>query len=116
MSISIQPIRSAFAGEVLGADLRTPMSPEDVVAIDAGMDRHAVLVFRNQRISDDEQLAFTKNFGQIENAQGGNITKEHERRLEQGMIDVSNLDRDGHVDHALLQATLVLLGDIAALS
>ena len=51
--------------------------------------------WRDQEISDDEQMAFTKNFGDIENAEGGNITKEHELRLKRGMIDVSNLDRDG---------------------
>jgi alpha-ketoglutarate-dependent 2,4-dichlorophenoxyacetate dioxygenase len=59
------------------------------------MDRYAVLVFPDQRIDDDEQLAFTRNFGEIEAAQGGNITKDHEYRLRHGMIDVSNLDQHG---------------------
>ena len=59
------------------------------------MDRYAVLVFRNQRISDDEQMAFTRNFGEIEQARGGNITRDDEFRLKQGMIDVSNLDQRG---------------------
>jgi len=95
MKISIQPIRPDFAGEVFGADLRKPLSKEDVTAIEAGMDRYAVLVFRDQRLSDDEQIAFTTNFGAIENAQGGNITKDHEYRLKEGMIDVSNLDQSG---------------------
>jgi alpha-ketoglutarate-dependent 2,4-dichlorophenoxyacetate dioxygenase len=54
-----------------------------------------VLVFRNQDISDEQQMAFTKNFGPLENARGGNITKEHELRLQPGMIDVSNLNREG---------------------
>ena len=59
------------------------------------MDRYAVLVFRDQDITDDQQMAFTLNFGEIENADGGNITKADEKRLKQGMIDVSNLDKDG---------------------
>ena len=77
MKISIQPIRSDFAGEVpdfagevpdfagevLGADLRMPLSKEDVAAIEQGMDRYAVLVFRDQYLSDDEQIAFTRNLG-----------------------------------------------------
>jgi alpha-ketoglutarate-dependent 2,4-dichlorophenoxyacetate dioxygenase len=95
MTLSIHPIGPTFAAEVRDIDLRAPMPKDDVAAIDTGMDRYGVLVFRNQDISDDEQMAFTKNFGQIENAQGGNITKEHELRLKQGMIDVSNLDRNG---------------------
>ena len=59
------------------------------------MDRYAVLVFRDQAIDDDQQLAFTLNFGKIENAEGGNITKQSELRLKDGMVDVSNLDKDG---------------------
>jgi alpha-ketoglutarate-dependent 2,4-dichlorophenoxyacetate dioxygenase len=95
MSLSIQPIGPRFAGMVSGADLRMRISSADVAAIEAGMDRYGVLVFRDQRISDEEQLVFTRNFGEIENAQGGNITKEHEHRLQHGMIDVSNLDQHG---------------------
>jgi len=96
VNISIKPIGSAFAGEVLGADLRMPLSKEDVAAIEQGMDRYAVLVFREQNLSDDEQIAFTRNLGPLENAQGGNITKDSEYRLKQGMIDVSNLDQNGN--------------------
>ena len=96
MKISIQPIRPDFAGEVHGADLRMPLSKEHVATIEQGMDRYAVLVFRDQHLSDDEQIAFTQNLGPLENAQGGNITKDDEYRLKQGMIDVSNLDKNGN--------------------
>jgi alpha-ketoglutarate-dependent 2,4-dichlorophenoxyacetate dioxygenase len=95
MSLSIQPIRPQFAANASGVDLRMKISSADVTTIDAGMDRYGVLVFPDQRISDEQQLAFTRNFGEIENAQGGNITKEHEHRLQHGMIDVSNLDQHG---------------------
>ena len=49
------------------------------------MDRYAVLVFHNQNITDDQQMEFTQNFGEIENAKGGNITKDNEYRLKKGM-------------------------------
>jgi alpha-ketoglutarate-dependent 2,4-dichlorophenoxyacetate dioxygenase len=93
--LSIRQIHPVFVGEVLGADLTRPLSPADVATIEAGMDRYAVLVFRDQDITDDQQMAFTLNFGAIESAPGGNITKPHEYRLKKGMIDVSNLDKDG---------------------
>jgi alpha-ketoglutarate-dependent 2,4-dichlorophenoxyacetate dioxygenase len=95
MTISIRPLHPVFAGEVSGADLTRPMSKDDVAVIEAGMDRYAVLVFPDQRIDDEQQMAFTRNFGEIEGARGGNITKPHEYRLQQGMVDVSNLDKDG---------------------
>jgi alpha-ketoglutarate-dependent 2,4-dichlorophenoxyacetate dioxygenase len=95
MALSIRQVHPVLAGEVSGVDLAKPMSREQVAAIEAGMDRYAVLVFRGQDITDDQQMAFTLNFGGIENAQGGNITKANEFRLKQGMVDVSNLDTDG---------------------
>ena len=93
--ISIRQIHPVFVGEVLGADLTKPLTREEAATIDAGMDRYAVLVFRGQNITDDQQMAFTQNFGEIENARGGNITKDNEYRLKTGMVDVSNLDKDG---------------------
>ena len=93
--ISIRQVHPVFIGEVSGADLRQPLSKADVAAIEAGMDRYAVLIFRDQNITDDQQMAFTQNFGEIENAKGGNITKDNEYRLKKGMVDVSNLDKEG---------------------
>ena len=94
MTISISQLHPVFAGEVSGADLTKPLSREDVAAIEAGMDKYAVLVFHDQKLTDDQQMAFTRNFGEIENATGNNITKPQERRLPVGMNDVSNLDQD----------------------
>jgi len=93
--LSIRQIHPVFVGEVRGVDLTRPLSPAEVAAVEAGMDRYAVLVFPGQNITDDQQMAFTLNFGAIENARGGNITKPHELRLKSGMIDVSNLDKEG---------------------
>jgi alpha-ketoglutarate-dependent 2,4-dichlorophenoxyacetate dioxygenase len=95
MSITIRPLHPVFVGEVSGVDATRPLPPDAVAAIEAGMDRYAVLVLRDQVLTDDLQMAFSRNFGAIENAQGGNITKADEFRLKQGMVDVSNLDKDG---------------------
>ncbi len=95
MAVSIRQIHPVFVGEVSGVDLTKPLEKSEAAAIEAGMDRYAVLVFRDQLLTDDQQLAFSQNFGPIENAQGGNITKANEFRLKQGMVDVSNLDTDG---------------------
>jgi alpha-ketoglutarate-dependent 2,4-dichlorophenoxyacetate dioxygenase len=95
MSLSIRQIHPVFVGEVSGVDISAPLSPDEVAAIDDGMNRHAVLVFREQKITDEQQMAFTVNFGVLEDARGGNITKAEDRRLQVGMNDVSNLAKDG---------------------
>jgi alpha-ketoglutarate-dependent 2,4-dichlorophenoxyacetate dioxygenase len=65
----------------------------EVAAIEAGMDKYAVLVFHDQPISDDQQVAFSKNFGDIELAVGSNITRPEDRRLRVELADVSNLTK-----------------------
>lgn len=93
MTISIQQIHPAFAGEVSGADVTRPLDADAAAAIEAGMDRYAVLVFRDQPFTDDQQRAFTRNFGTLEQAPGGHVTRLHERRLPTDMQDASNLDQ-----------------------
>ena len=95
MSLSIRQIHPVFVGEVSGVDIARPLTPDEVAAIEAGMDRYAVLVFRDQKITDEQQMAFSENFGPLEDARGGNITKPEDKRLQTGMNDVSNLGRDG---------------------
>ena len=95
MPVSIRQIHPAFVGEVSGVDIGKPLTPQDVEAIEAGMDKYAVLVFHDQKLSDEQQMAFTRNFGAIEDARGGNVTKPQDKRLATGMNDVSNLGKDG---------------------
>ena len=94
MPVFIGQIHPVFVGEVSGVDLRKPLSGDDVAAIEAGMDRYAVLVFHHQGIADEQQIAFSRNFGEIEDSAGGNVTKPHEKRLNPLMNDVSNLGHD----------------------
>src|SRR5262245_30707540 len=95
MSLAIRQIHLVFVGEVSGIDIARPLTPDEVAALEAGMDRYAVLVFHDQKLTDEQQMAFSQNFGPLEDARGGNITKPEERRLSTGMNDVSNLGRDG---------------------
>lgn len=92
MTLTITPITENFGGVVSGVDLRTPLSRQEVAAIDAGMDTFAVLVFHNQDITDEQQVAFSQNFGEMENKKGGNIRTEE--RVNQQINDVSNLDNN----------------------
>jgi len=97
MSVAIRQLTPVFAGEVTGVDITKALTPEEVAALEAGMDRHAVLVFHDQHLTDEQQMAFGRNFGPLENARGGNITLPQDRRLQEGMNDVSNLGRDGGI-------------------
>ncbi len=94
MTLAIRDLTPGFVGEVSGIDITAPLDPGQVAALEAGMDRYAVLVFHDQRLTDEQQMAFTRNFGAIEDARGGNVTRPEEQRLAKGMNDVSNLGQD----------------------
>jgi alpha-ketoglutarate-dependent 2,4-dichlorophenoxyacetate dioxygenase len=95
MPVAIAPLHPTIGAEALGVDLRKPLAKDEVAAIEAGMDRHAVLVFRGQDIDDAQQTAFTLHFGALESTVGGHVTKPEDSRLAAHFSDVSNLARDG---------------------
>jgi alpha-ketoglutarate-dependent 2,4-dichlorophenoxyacetate dioxygenase len=94
MTVSFRQLHPVFVGEVSGVDLRRELTRDEVAAIEAGMNRYAVLVFHGQEITDGQQIAFSRNFGEIENSYGGNVTKPNQKRLNPLMNDVSNLGED----------------------
>jgi len=100
MAIDIKPVdpidRPFFAGVVSGIDLTRSLSAEAVAAIHGGMDRFGVLVFHNQHLTDDQQLAFSRQLGPLETATG-DIAAPQDRRLGMELGDISNLDKHSEV-------------------
>jgi alpha-ketoglutarate-dependent 2,4-dichlorophenoxyacetate dioxygenase len=95
MKLDLRELGSGFAAEARGLDLSLELAPELIAAIHAAMDRYAVLVFRGQRLTNDQQLAFTQSLGPLEQAIGTSLRKPEDHRLPTTFADVSNLDRDG---------------------
>ena len=92
MTMAIHPLHPGFVGEVSGIDLTRPLSRDEVAAVEAGMDRYAVLVFHNQPVTDEQQMAFSRNFGELEATLAGEMTKPEERRMVNVLGDISNID------------------------
>ena len=100
MTLSIRPIdpvsRPFFGGEVSGIDITVPLTAEQAAAIEKGMDEFGVLVFHGQRFTDETQMAFSRNFGELEFATN-NIKDSKGQRLGAHIADISNLDADNNV-------------------
>ena len=97
--LDIQPIdksRPTFIGEVSGIDLTRALSDAEVAAIHAGMDHYGVLVFHDQHLDDEQQIAFSRQLGKLEEATG-DIMSEKDRRLSMHLNDISNLDKHGEL-------------------
>src|SRR5688572_845233 len=64
--IRIKPLHPLFVAEITGIDLTVPMSREDFRAIWDAFNEHQILVFRDQDFDDASQIAFSRNFGELE--------------------------------------------------
>src|SRR3954454_6516118 len=97
---SIGPRLSPAGGvAITGADLARSLSPAVREAILAAFRDHHVLVFRDQDLSREEQLAFTLQFGEIEEHVG-----RHTAAARYGLVHtVTNLDEHGQPTTKLTQ-------------
>ena len=97
-SLQLKPIHPVFGAEASGLDLTRPLAPEDVRAINAAMNEHAVLVFRGQPLSAQQQLDFARHFGPLDIGLK-RVFKRPERLEDERLIDISNVDAQGKVAH-----------------
>ncbi len=63
---AVNPLSGVAGAEILDLDLSEPVTDEIRDAIVEAFVAHHVLVFRNQTLTKDQQLAFTKTFGEPE--------------------------------------------------
>jgi alpha-ketoglutarate-dependent 2,4-dichlorophenoxyacetate dioxygenase len=92
MPITFRQLGPHIAAEAYGVDMTKPLSAEAVAAIHAGMDQYAVLVIRNQFITAEQQLAFSRSLGELEETRASLRTPD-DYRLPPVFADVSNLDK-----------------------
>jgi alpha-ketoglutarate-dependent 2,4-dichlorophenoxyacetate dioxygenase len=95
MALAFQKIHPCFAAEVGPVDLRRVHDADTLAEIRAGMDEYAVLVFREQPFTDDEQLAFARRLdGELHTKTGSRVLMKS-RLGNEAVADISNLDGDG---------------------
>lgn len=88
---AIRPLDAALGAEVVGLDLNRPLSAEDFRRIHRAHLDHHVVVFRDQRITPDQQIAFSRRFGPLQ------IHVLHQFQLSNHpeILIVSNVLKDG---------------------
>jgi alpha-ketoglutarate-dependent 2,4-dichlorophenoxyacetate dioxygenase len=96
MAITVNRLHPLFVGEVEGVDLTQPVPSDQFAEIEAAFHEHAILVFRNQPVTDEQQVAFSALFGPV-----FKVTNYHranaKRRLRDDMSDISNIDHEGRL-------------------
>lgn len=96
MSIEVKPIHPVFAAQAFGIDLTQPLSASEVRGINAAMNQFAVLVFRGQQLTAQQQIQLTEAFGPLDVGLK-RVFKRPERLEDERLIDISNVDASGQL-------------------
>lgn len=96
MSLKLTPLHPHFVAEASGIDLTQPLSKEQVAQIDAAMNQYAVLVWRQQPLTQKQQIDFAASFGTLDIGLK-KVFKRTERLDYEELIDISNVDANGNV-------------------
>jgi alpha-ketoglutarate-dependent 2,4-dichlorophenoxyacetate dioxygenase len=96
VALAINPLHPHIGAEIGGRDVSRPIDEAQVAALWQAIDRHAVLVFRDQQITDAQLRGFAARFGELEI--GRAAARPGRRRLQFPEIgDISNLDEDNRL-------------------
>lgn len=64
-ALDIRPLSGHTGAEILGPDLRQPLDAETVAGIRTALLRWKVVFFRDQDITQDQHIAFGRQFGEV---------------------------------------------------
>ena len=94
MGILVTPVQGDFVARVTGLDLSNQLDEGDFGQVRDAFHRYAVVVFPEQALTDDEQIAFSERFGLLEVS----LRKDRQRRIDNPRIsDISNVDEKDRV-------------------
>jgi len=95
MSLTVRQLHPLFVGEVAGVDVGRPLDGATLRMLTQAIDRYGVLVFHDQDLDDERQMAFARQFGELELPRSGRA--DVKRRLRPEISDISNLDEQSRL-------------------
>lgn len=98
MNLSFTELHPLFMAEVSPIDLRHVADHDTLEQIRAAMDRYGVLVFRDQKFTDAEQLDFAQRFdGELHAKTGVSAIQKSRLGNNEALTDISNIDENGEI-------------------
>jgi len=79
MAVTVKPLNAAVGAEISGVDLAR-LNDAEFAQIEQAWNRHGALLFRDQHITDDDLLSFSRRFGELDPPPN----QEHGRQSPQG--------------------------------
>lgn len=65
-SFAVQPSTAPLGNEITGLDISQDIDAETFAELRAAFNTHSVLVFRNQNLTPEQQIRFSRGFGDLE--------------------------------------------------
>src|SRR5215510_9594651 len=110
--MDFRPLTTHIGAAVDGIDLREPLTPAQAGEIHTAMDRHAVLVFHDQPLTNEQHMAFTTALGPLETERTNSMrAAAGDLRLPPTFNDVSNLDHNNQPMEASNRRRLFAIGN-----
>ncbi len=96
-SLIVKPLSPALGAEIVGLDLRHALTTGTIEEILAAWREHLVLVFRQQQLSEDQQIRFAGHFGTPEKRRRPSQARNEASRIEHPELTmlVSNIRENG---------------------
>lgn len=63
--LEIKPLKPNIGAEILGVDLSVPLAATEVDTVQQALAEHGVLVFHDQKITVEQQIAFGRQLGEL---------------------------------------------------
>lgn len=98
MKYEIRPLPYVLGAEIYGLDISKPIDDDTIQSLNADWVQHKVLIFIDQKITDDEQVAFTRQFGVLEEFPMVDVRDKRHQEI----FKVANVDDEGKalpIDH-----------------
>jgi taurine dioxygenase len=92
-AITAVPLSPAIGAEIVGVDLRAPLSNAQFAQILDAWHRYCVLLFRNQHLETEDQLRFAERFGELSKV----INNHSQNSGHPSVMLVSNIRKDGQL-------------------
>ena len=66
MTFAIKPFAACLGAEIIGIDLTRPLTDDDFARVHRAHLDHLIIVFRDQSLTPEQQIAFSRRFGPLD--------------------------------------------------
>ena len=110
--ITVEQIHPRFVASVHGVNLAAPLTPGEIETIEQAIWTYGVLVFHDQPLTMEQQVAFAAQFGPLDTGLQTKVMNRTATRLgNDAVTDISNVDAEGKVTDRLHKMALLNVGN-----